>query len=79
MSEVAKGLASLSKRKSFLKEVCAVGLSLLIKNAEEDIVKSSVLPHLEPTVGWEMCSPELLFLMLCLQKRFSNVRDNELI
>lgn len=74
VSRVAKGLSLLSKQKSYIQEVCAVGLSLLIKDATEEVVLSSVLPALEANEGWPKCSPELLFLMLCLQKRFYKVR-----
>ena len=70
--KVAKELVTLWNQKSFLQELCAVGLSLLLKDAEETVVRS-LLSTFESKIRWEKCSPELLYLLLCLQKRFFKV------
>ncbi len=71
---VLKCLNGCSKKKSYLKEFCAVAVCQLVDVCPPDALREDVVPSLPGlTGGWEGCTPETLLLLLHLSQQHAKV------
>ena len=62
------------QKKFYLREFCAVVMGDLVERCGEEVVRGCIVPGLEGVEGgWESCTPELLYLLLLLEKHYGKV------
>ena len=62
------------QKKIYLREFCAVVMGDLVERCGEEVVRGCIVPGVKGVEGgWENCTPELLYLLLLLEKHYGKV------
>ena len=62
------------QEKFYLREFCAVVMGDLVERCGEEVVRGCIVPGVKGVEGgWESCTPELLYLLLLLEKQYGKV------
>ena len=62
------------QKKFYLREFCAVVMGDLVERCGEGVVRGCIVPGVKGVEGgWESCTPELLYLLLLLEKHYGKV------
>ena len=75
--EVLIQLRNLGRKKSYLSEFCAVVMGDLVSQWPHKLVKelalSQIVPEGERKGGWEVCMPDMLYVLLMMEREHENV------
>ena len=70
---VVKQLRVCAERKFYLQEFVAVAVCRLLGSVPEGVVRVELVPVLGLGGGWKTCTPETLYVMLELNKKYEKV------
>jgi len=72
LKQIIVNLLKLSKKKSYLQEVCGKSICDLINTIDYTIYKEHIEETLENVLscGWNKCTPEILMIILTIEKKF---------
>ena len=68
-----KQLQVCAERKFYLQEFVAVSVCRMLGSVPEEVVKVELVPVLGLGRGWKTCTPETLYIMLELNKKYEKV------